>query len=92
MDLRFGPVSPQGFAGEIDAVGVVDEAVEDGVGIGGVADKAMPVGDRDLAGDESGFAPVAVFEDFQKVMAALGRQGFETPVVEDEQIDGGEAL
>lgn len=31
---RFGPVSPQGLAGEIDAVGIVHEAVQDGVGIG----------------------------------------------------------
>jgi hypothetical protein len=33
-------------------VGVVDETVEDGVGVGGVADEGVEVGDGDLAGDE----------------------------------------
>ena len=30
--------SAQAFAGKIDAVGVMDETVQDGVGIGGIAD------------------------------------------------------
>jgi hypothetical protein len=33
-------------------MGVVDQPVEDGVGVGGVADEAMPVGDGDLTGDQ----------------------------------------
>ena len=32
----------QAVAGEIDAVGVVDDAIEDGVGIGGIADELVP--------------------------------------------------
>jgi hypothetical protein len=73
-------------------MGIVDEAVEDGVGIGGLADEAVPVGDGDLAGDEGGFSAIAVLEDFQEVVAGLGGQGLEAPVVEDQQIDGGETL
>ena len=34
----------------------------------------------------------AVFEDFEQVVAGLGGQGFEAPVVEDEQVDGDMAL
>ena len=41
-------------------MGVVDEAVEDGVGVGGVADEAMPVGDGDLAGDEGNYGDSAL--------------------------------
>ena len=41
----------------------MDEAVENGVGVGGVSDQAVPVGDGDLAGDEGRFSPVAVLED-----------------------------
>ena len=33
-------------------MGVVDEAVEDGVGIGRVADYLVPFVDRDLAGQD----------------------------------------
>ena len=47
---RSGPA--QAVAGEIEAMGVVDEAVEDGVGIGRVADDPMPFVDRDLAGQD----------------------------------------
>ena len=44
-----GALFPQAVAGEIEAVGVVDEAVEDGVGVGGIADETMPLIDGDLA-------------------------------------------
>src|SRR3979490_1852897 len=36
----------QAVAGEIDAMGVVDKAVEDGIGVGRVADHLMPFVDR----------------------------------------------
>ena len=90
--LRFGLGASHGLADEIDAVGVVDEPIEDGVGVGGVADEGVPVGDGDLAGDEGGFAAVTVFEDFQQVVPGLGIEGFEAPVVDDEQLDGAEGL
>jgi hypothetical protein len=34
--------------------GVVDQAVEDGIGIGGVADQRVPLIDGELAGDDGG--------------------------------------
>ena len=57
----------------MDAMGVVDEPVEDGVGVGRMADQAMPFGDGKLAGDERGFAAVSILEDFEKVGAPLIR-------------------
>ena len=42
---------PQGFAAEFDAVGVVDDAVENGVGERGVADDVIPLRDGNLTGD-----------------------------------------
>ena len=42
----------QGFATELDAVGVVNDAVEDGVGEGGIADDVVPLRDGDLTGDQ----------------------------------------
>ena len=41
-----------GLALEHEAVGVVHQAVEDGVGVGGVADHVMPAIDRQLGGDD----------------------------------------
>ena len=52
-----------GFAGEFDAIGIVDDAVEDRVGDGGLADDPWPALHRDLAGDRDGVAPVALFDD-----------------------------
>jgi hypothetical protein len=53
-------------------VGIVDEAVEDGVGVGGIADEFVPLVDRQLAGDEDGAAAIAGFEDFEKIVAGGG--------------------
>ncbi len=49
-----GCAPPHGLSIEIDAIGVMDEAIEDGVGQCGVADELVPVIDGELAGDESG--------------------------------------
>ena len=72
----------QAVAGEIDAVGVVEEAIEDGVGIGRIADHGMPFVDRDLAGEDGRAAAVAFLEDLVEVVASAGVKRFETPIVE----------
>ncbi len=38
----------EGLAVQLDAVGVLEEAIEDGVGDGGVAECLVPMGDRKL--------------------------------------------
>ena len=47
-----GAPAPQALTGEIDAMGVVNKAVEDGVGIGRIANEGMPFVDGDLAGED----------------------------------------
>ena len=47
-------------------MGVVNEAIEDGVGQSWITDGLVPVFDGQLAGDDCGGTAVAVFEDFQK--------------------------
>jgi hypothetical protein len=49
-------------------MGVVNEAVEDGVGVSGVADHVMPCGQGKLRGDDRGPAAVSLLEDFEEVM------------------------
>ncbi len=45
---------------ELQSVGIMDDAVEDGVGEGGFADDIVPLGQRQLAGDQGGGALVTV--------------------------------
>ena len=61
-----------GFAGELDSIGVVHDAVEDRVGDRGLADDPWPALDGDLAGDHDGLACVARLHDLEQVAAALG--------------------
>ena len=51
---------------------VVDEAIQDGVAEGWVADNVVPMFNRDLTGDDGGGVTVAIIEDLQKV-APFGR-------------------
>ena len=79
-----------GFASQRDAVSIMHEPVEDGVVVGGFADRFVPVLDRQLAGDQGGSALVAVFEDFQQI-APLGRGELgQSPIVQNDQIGSGE--
>jgi len=73
-------------------MGVVDDAVEDGVGDGGFADDGVPSVDRDLAGDEGGAAAAALLDDLQEIATLVGPERLEPPVVEDEQADLAEPL
>jgi hypothetical protein len=53
-------------AGEIDPVRVVDDAIEDGVRVGGVANQLVPFVEGDLAGDDGRSSAVAFFKDFEQ--------------------------
>ena len=62
----------------------MDEAVEDGVGEGGVADDLAPLLDRNLTGDDRRRALMTVFEDLEDVaLFRLGEDG-KAPVVQDQ--------
>src|SRR5260370_14408143 len=63
----------------------MDQAVEDSVGVGGVADQCMPLIDGDLAGDDGGAVAVAVLEDLQEVVAGCGVERLAAPVREGEE-------
>ena len=75
----------------LEAVGVVQPPVADGVGLGGIPDAGMPVRRRELAGDQSRAALGAVLDNLGEV-APLGiAQGGKQPVVDREQVQFGEA-
>jgi hypothetical protein len=60
-------------------VGVVNEAIEDGVGVGGIADDLMPGRHGKLRGNDRRSAPIALFE---QIVAGAGVERFEPEVVE----------
>ena len=65
----------------------MNEAVQDGVAEGWVADNVVPMFNRDLAGDDGRGATVAIIEDLQKV-APFGRtENSKAPVVEDQELN-----
>ena len=70
-----------GFAHEFDAIGIVDDAVEDRVGDRRFADHPWPALYRDLADDHDGLACVALFNDLEQIAAALGGEALQPPVV-----------
>ena len=87
--LRSG--SAQAVAGQIDTMSVVDEAIENGIGVSRVADHLVPFVDRDLAGEDGRSSAVAFFEDLVEIAAGSGVERVEAPIVQDEELDAGEA-
>ena len=72
---------------QCDAVGGVDDAVEDGVGQGGIADDLVPMLDRHLAGDDEGSPATSVLGDFEEIPPVLRQQGLRSKIVENQYID-----
>lgn len=58
-------MAPYGFAVHFDPMGVVNEAIEDGIGVGPVSDQFMPSGDGELTGKEGRAAAISILQDFQ---------------------------
>ena len=68
-------------------MGIVDEAIQDGVGVGGVTDDTVPGGYGELAGNDRRSAAVAVLKDFQKIVTGLFVERLETPVVQNQDLN-----
>ena len=86
--LIAGVLLSHAFSGELKAVCVVNEAIQDGVAEGWVADNVVPMFDGDLAGDDGGGATVAIIED-QELNAA---DGFEQSAMSAVAASQGERL
>ena len=69
---------------------VVDETVQNGVGVGRIADDFVPTVDRKLGGDHRGAASIALFEDFQEIMARGGVERLKPPIIEDQKVGSAE--
>ena len=66
-------------------MGAVNDAVEDRVAEGGIADDLVPAADRNLAGDQQRAPLVAIVDDLEQIAALLGVERLRPPVVDDQQ-------
>src|SRR3981081_1966007 len=89
--VLFASCPAHAFAGEFDAVGIVNETIEDGVGVSGIADNFVPAVDGELGSDHRGAASVAFLEDFQEIMPGGGVERLQAPIVEDQNVGDGRA-
>ena len=94
--VRVKGASPGGpshaFSGHGETVGVVDEAVEDCVGEGRIANDVTPLLGRNLTGDEGRSAAVAVLEDFEQIDALALGEDRQAPVIENQKVNPGEGF
>src|ERR1700682_3514482 len=87
-----GVLFSHAFSGELQAVSVVNEAVQDGVAEGGVSDNFVPMFDGDLAGNDGRGATVAIIKDLQKV-APFGRiENRKAPIIEDQELNAADGF
>jgi hypothetical protein len=77
LSAGFGACPPEAVAGQIEAMGVVDETVEDRIGVGRVPDDRVPILHGELAGDDGRSAAVSFFKDLQEIVAGLGIERFQ---------------
>lgn len=82
-----GVLFSHAFSGELKAVSIVNEAVQDRIAEGGIADDLMPVFHGDLACDDNRCATMAIIEDLEEV-APFGRiENRQAPIIEDKKLN-----
>ena len=77
--------STPGWALELDVMGVVNQAVKDGIRDSWIADGVMPEFQRELTGQQRGAAILAVVEYFQEVTVLRLMEFLQAPVVDDQK-------
>ena len=58
-------------------MGIVNQPIEDRVGVSGVRDHLVPSGHGQLAGDDGRASAVTLLEDLKQVVAGFGVERFE---------------
>src|SRR5215211_5738026 len=72
-----------GLSFQLNAMSIVDQAVQDGICQGGIGNASVPVCNRDLGSNQGGGVAKAVIEDFQNILGVLDGNGIPHPIVED---------
>ena len=69
---------------------VVQEPVADRIGQGRVAEVVVPLGRRQLAGDDGRAGAVAVLQDLEEIATLRVLDRSEAPVIDDEDVEAGQ--
>src|ERR1035441_3254785 len=80
-----------GLATHFDAVGVVNQTVQDAIGDGGIADLLVPARDRQLGSKDGGTSLIAIFADLPDFAALVFIQWRHGPVINDQNIDAAQS-
>jgi hypothetical protein len=78
-------VFSEALAVEVDAVSVVNNAIEDSVGERWISDDFEPAVHRDLACDEDRAAVVAVLDDLEQIAATIGVKHFGPKIIDYQE-------
>ena len=70
---------------------VADDAVDDRVGEGGLADGIVPFRQTQLDADQAGSVVVSVLNDFEEIAPLIGIEAFLLSIVEDQEIGLGKS-
>ena len=84
-------VFSHGLSAHLDAMGIVDQTIEDAVGDGGIADLLVPARDGELGSENSGASLVTILADFPDFAALAFIERGHGPVIDDENFDATES-
>src|ERR1035437_7312843 len=76
-----------GFAGNLDAMSVVHQTVEDAVGDSGILDQLVPTRHRQLGSEDGGASLVAILADLPDFAALVFIQRRHGPVINHQNVD-----
>ena len=71
---------------DVDYIRTVDDAVDDGIGDGALAELRVPASRRELRADDERSSPQTPLDDLEQLAGALPVDALEEPVVEYEQV------
>jgi len=61
---------------------IVNDTIQNGIRKSRVRDSAMPVCNRNLAGNQCGCVPEAVIKDFKNILCVLNRDRIAHPIIQ----------
>jgi len=76
----------------LDAIGIVHETVQNGIGESGIRESGMPIFHRDLSSDQGGTSSVSVIEHLQEITGLVDGKRVAQPVIEDEELGTGQGM
>jgi hypothetical protein len=75
-----------GWSVQFEPIGIVDDAIQDGILERRLADDVVPFSSGKLAGDEDRAVVTAVLDDLHQIASVAGGESVRSSVVEDQQI------